>query len=74
MHEKWSLDLHLAVLSFFLKTHIKTIESSKQLFKNKMNFSDIWIWKDFPVYKYNGIPFAADLARVKITSHVYGSF
>ena len=26
---------------------------------------------DFPVYIYNGIPFAAHLASVKVTPHVY---
>jgi len=30
--------------------------------------------KDFPVYKFNGIPFAAHLAKIKVTPHFYGLF
>ena len=38
--------------------------------KWETNMHVLWTWKDFLVYKYNGIPFAAHLARVIITPHV----
>jgi len=31
----------------------------------------LWSWEDFQIYKLNGILFAAHLALVKITPHVY---
>jgi len=34
----------------------------------------IWTWKDFLVYKYNGIPFAAHLASKKGTGRKYNKF